>query len=142
MVVGVHIWNITSEGVSPCDDLVNKTNSFCSRNSCQISQQKRKKETLGISHFDACNWSSNQIKKINLIQIYWVKFKLGWIEFRFNSLKIGCKLVQKVLKICLLLLSSMIMTLKKKQLSKDTNPTNHLYIIFCMIHNIPFGIIN
>jgi len=47
----VHIWNITFEGVSPCDDLVNKTNSFFSHNSCQISRQERKKETLGISHF-------------------------------------------------------------------------------------------
>lgn len=32
--------------------------------------------------------------------------------------------------------------IEKKQLSKDTNPKNHLHIIFCMIHNIPFGIIN
>ncbi len=38
---------------------------------------------------------------LNWVQIHWLKFELNRIEFEFNWKQMGCKLVEKILKICL-----------------------------------------
>jgi hypothetical protein len=65
------------------------------------------------------NWIELNWNKLNGISIQLFNSPVGWrfdlIEFKFNWRQMGCKLVQKVLKICL-----WIWCWKKKRLQKQT----------------------
>ncbi len=49
---------------------------------------------------------------MNWIEIYWMEFKFYWIEFKFNRIEMRCKLVNRVLKICLAVLLFVHLVLK------------------------------